>query len=103
MVNLELVDFNYIRENFILEEYLTVQLSVRTTPGPVSKLGVRISTIIGVLLWEYKRNYSGGYPLKSFTVEYRQFIPENHTIPWIRLDPHNLAPTAVRPFMFFIS
>ncbi|XP_037026614.1 contactin-2 [Bradysia coprophila] len=74
-------------------EAMKVNVVVRTVPGPVSRLSLRISTILGVLMWEFKKNMSGGYPLKSFTAEFRQTVPINEPLhEWERLDPINIAP-----------
>lgn len=82
-------------------EAMTVNVMVRTVPGPVSRLSLRISTILGVLMWEYKKNMSGGYPLKSFTAEFRRGIPTNGSMhEWERLDPTNIAPNVVNNFYF---
>ncbi|XP_055384900.1 uncharacterized protein LOC129614352 [Condylostylus longicornis] len=75
---------------------LSLNLTVRTTPGPVSQLYFKASTILGFLIWRFNKSNSGGYPLRSFTAEYR-YIPDNVTadidsIEWIKLDPINIAP-----------
>lgn len=75
---------------------ITIKINVRTVPGPVSRLSVRMSTILGVLIWDYKRNNSGGYPLKSFTVEIRPYNdPYENQSEWERLDPINISPNVV--------
>lgn len=79
-------------------ESLRVQLIIRTVPCAVNMIKMRISTILGVLIWEYNRT-SNGYPLKSFTAEYRNYTaPDNSTppSPWERLDPINISPNIVR-------
>lgn len=70
---------------------------VRSVPGPVSRLTVRISTILGILIWDYKKNDTGGYTLKSFTAEFREHLSGNETgtNKWERLDPINIAPNVV--------
>lgn len=78
------------------KEVIKIEIKVRTPPGPVSRIFVRISTIIGVLIWDWKKSNSGGYNVRSFTAEYRQHFDEfNLTQEWIRLDPQNIAPNAV--------
>lgn len=78
-------------------EALKVKLIIRTVPCAVSRITVRISTILGVLIWEYNRNTSAnGYPLKSFTAEFRQHTADNSTPKaWERLDPINISPNIV--------
>lgn len=77
-------------------EALKVRLSIRTTPCAVTRLTVRISTILGVLIWEYNRNTTGMYPLKSFTAEFREYTEGNSTPKeWERLDPINISPNIV--------
>ncbi|XP_031632087.1 uncharacterized protein LOC116346282 [Contarinia nasturtii] len=89
-----------ITDNSFLEG-LTIVLKVRSVPGPVSKFSVRLSTIIGILMWEYPSNRSGGYPVKSFTAEFRKYfdVDESNitTQLWHRLDPQNI-PSNVRYF-----
>lgn len=76
-------------------EAMKVKVVIRTVPGPVSRLSFRISTILGVLMWEFK-NMSGGYPLKSFTAEFRRTAKNNEpSRKWERLDPTNIAPNVV--------
>lgn len=83
-------------------EGLTIVLKVRSVPGPVTKLSVRLSTILGVLMWEYSSNNSGGYPIKSFTAEFRKYCADidemtNATLLlWHRLDPQNIPANVVR-------
>lgn len=87
-------------ENSFLEG-LTIVLKVRSVPGPVTKLSVRLSTILGVLMWEYSSNYSGGYPIKSFTADYRKFCSDiddstnASLLLWHRLDPQNIPANVV--------
>lgn len=77
-------------------EAMQINVVIRTVPGPVSRLSLRISTILGVLMWEFKQNMSGGYPLKSFTAEFRRFAKNNEPLrEWERLDPTNIAPNVV--------
>ncbi|KAJ6639115.1 hypothetical protein Bhyg_11854 [Pseudolycoriella hygida] len=74
-------------------EAMKANVVIRTVPGPVSRLSLRISTILGVLMWEFKKNMSGGYPLKSFTAEFRRTAYSNESLrKWERLDPINIAP-----------
>lgn len=79
-----------------------IRLSVRTTPGPVSQLYFKPSTILGFLVWRFNRTAaSGGYPVRSFTAEYRNVSypepPYNSSFEheWIRMDPINIAPNVV--------
>ncbi|XP_055297286.1 uncharacterized protein LOC129565929 [Sitodiplosis mosellana] len=82
-------------------EGLTIVLKVRSVPGPVTKLSVRLSTILGVLIWEYSSNHSGGYPVKSFTAEFRKYCADVDELTnaslllWHQLDPQNI-PANVR-------
>lgn len=81
-------------------EGLTIVLKVRSVPGPVTRLNVRLSTILGVLMWEFSSNNSGGYPIRSFTAEFRKFInvdvDVNETAQlWHRLDPENIPSNVV--------
>lgn len=77
-------------------EAMKIKIVVRTAPGPVSRLSFRISTILGVLMWEFKKNMTGGYPLKSFTAEFRRTAKNNEPLrEWERLDPTNIAPNVV--------
>lgn len=79
-------------------EALTIILKVRTVPGPVTRLGIRISTILGVIMWEFPKNHSGGYPIISFTAELRKYTDascENASV-WERLDPNNIPANVVR-------
>lgn len=74
-----------------------VLLIVRTPPGPVNLLWFKASTILGYLIWRFNATTnSGGYPVRSFTAEYRNVSPiENQTYPWSRLDPINISPNIV--------
>lgn len=87
-------------ENESFLEGLTIVLKVRSTPGPVNKLSVRLSTIVGVLMWEFTSNNSGGYPIKSFTADFRKYCDAdemNVTLQkWHRLDPENIPSNVVR-------
>lgn len=83
-------------------EGLTIVLRVRSVPGPVTRLSVRLSTILGVLMWEFSSNYSGGYPVKSFTAEFRKYFDDfdektNATViqQWNQLDPENIPANVV--------
>lgn len=80
-------------------EGLTIMLKVRSVPGPVTKLSVRLTTILGVLMWEFPSNRSGGYPVKSFTTEMRKISNDddlNETSHlWHRLDPENIPGNVV--------
>ncbi|XP_054727318.1 contactin-2 [Anastrepha obliqua] len=75
-----------------------VNLTVRTPPGPVTQLYFKASTILGFLIWRFNKNNSGGYPVRSFTAEFRNLsyneTPYNHTFEheWSRMDPINIAP-----------
>lgn len=76
-------------------EAMKVRLFIRTVPCAVNRITMRISTILGVLIWDYNRTSTSGYgyPLKSFTAEYRVYSPENSTAnEWERLDPINISP-----------
>lgn len=94
---------NYIRSihhKRIIYEALNILLKVRSVPGPVSRLSIRISTILGVLMWDFKKNETGGYPLKSFTAEFRKYvvadIQRNITEhEWELLDPNNIPANVV--------
>jgi len=81
-------------------EYLAHQrtkLIVRTVPGPVSQLYFKASTILGFLIWRFNKTQSGGYPVRSFTAEYRNVSyktpPANASFEhaWSRMDPINIA------------
>lgn len=77
--------------------YLRANLSVRTTPGPVSQLYFKASTILGFLIWRFNKSNSGGYPIRSFTSEFRNVSYKNEESrkkghAWERMDPINIAP-----------
>lgn len=81
-------------------EGLTIVLRVRSVPGPVTRLSVRLSTILGVLMWEFPSNRSGGYPIRSFTAELRRYFEDTDitnvtTQLWHRLDPENIPSNVV--------
>lgn len=81
-------------------EALTIILNVRSVPGPVTSLGIRISTILGVMMWEFPKNHSGGYPIISFTAELRKYTDlscENASA-WERLDPNNIPANVVNVY-----
>ncbi|XP_017488135.1 PREDICTED: uncharacterized protein LOC108376434 [Rhagoletis zephyria] len=87
------------------EEYQAVEkvnLTVRTPPGPVTQLYFKASTILGFLIWRFNKANSGGYPVRSFTAEFRNVsyneTPYNHTFEheWSRMDPINIAPNVVK-------
>jgi len=73
------------------------RLTVRTVPGPVSQLYFKASTILGFLIWRFNKTQSGGYPVRSFTAEYRNVSyktpPANASFEhaWSRMDPINIA------------
>ncbi|XP_017055405.1 contactin-2 isoform X2 [Drosophila ficusphila] len=73
------------------------RLIVRTVPGPVSQLYFKASTILGFLIWRFNKTQSGGYPVRSFTAEYRNVSyktpPANASFEhaWSRMDPINIA------------
>lgn len=78
-------------------EALTIILKVRSVPGPVTRLSIRISTILGVMMWEFPKNHSGGYPIISFTAEIRKYTDsscENASV-WERMDPNNIPSNVV--------
>ncbi|XP_039958721.1 A-agglutinin anchorage subunit isoform X1 [Bactrocera tryoni] len=83
------------------EEYQAVEkvnLTVRTPPGPVTQLYFKASTILGFLIWRFNKTNSGGYPVRSFTAEFRNVsyneTPYNQSFEheWSRMDPINIAP-----------
>lgn len=81
-------------------EGLTIVLRVRSVPGSVTRLSVRLSTILGVLMWEFPSNRSGGYPIRSFTAELRKYfedtdITNDTTQLWHRLDPEDIPSNVV--------
>lgn len=75
-------------------EALRVRVIVRSVPCAVTRLTMRISTILGVLIWEYNRTSTHAHPLKSFTAEYRMHNA-TQPLPWERLDPKNISPNIV--------
>ncbi|XP_055914207.1 uncharacterized protein LOC129947602 [Eupeodes corollae] len=88
-------NLTHIEEEF--QAYLKANLSVRTTPGPVSQLYFKASTILGFLIWRFNKSNSGGYPVRSFTSEFRNISYKdnenrNHEHEWTRMDPINIAP-----------
>lgn len=88
---------NYQSDGKEYYEALTIILKVRSVPGPVARLGIRISTILGVMMWEFPKNHSGGYPIISFTAEVRKYTDsscENATV-WERMDPNNIPANVV--------
>lgn len=88
---------NYQSDGKDYYEALTIILKVRSVPGPVTRLGIRISTILGVMMWEFPKNHSGGYPIISFTAEVRKYtdaLCENAT-EWERMDPNNIPANVV--------
>lgn len=81
---------------------LLLTLKLRSPPGPVANLTVRISTILGVLKWDFDKNNTGGYPLKSFTAQYRKYVgaddvncTNSSDREWDRLDPRNIPSNVV--------
>lgn len=87
-------------------EGLTIVLKVRSVPGPVTRLSVRLSTILGVLMWEFPSNRSGGYPIRSFTAELRRYFDDRDDLNvteqlWHRLDPENIPANVVNILMVF--
>lgn len=103
IVELNTMDFD---NDFTKELVLT--LKIRSRPGPVANLTVRISTILGVLKWDFEKNNTGGYPLKSFTAQFRKYIDpdvnctNSSYFEWDRLDPRNI-PSNVVCFLEFYS
>lgn len=94
------IDENDVSKEIDFFEARMIILKVRSTPGPVTRLSVRLSTILGVLTWEFPSNHSGGHPIKSFTAEYRQLIDDlNQTEHnWHRYDPQNIPGNVVKYF-----
>lgn len=95
-----------IETEFTKELMLT--LKVRSRPGPVANLTVRISTILGVLKWDFEKNNTGGYPLKSFTAQFRKYVNTDTTnctnsteMEWDRLDPRNIPSNVVNNLTVF--
>ncbi|XP_069966800.1 uncharacterized protein [Bactrocera oleae] len=92
---------NKSEEETEAEEYQAVEkvnLTVRTPPGPVTQLYFKASTILGFLIWRFNKTNSGGYPVRSFTAEFRNVsyneTPYNQSFEheWSRMDPINIAP-----------
>lgn len=83
------------------QAFQRIKLTVRTTPGPVTQLYFKASTILGFLIWRFNKTQSGGYPVRSFTAEYRNISyrtpPANASYEheWVRMDPINIAPNVV--------
>lgn len=88
-------------------EALTIILKVRTVPSAVTRLAVRISTILGVLMWDFPKNHTGGYPIKSFTADFRKYVDianSNGTEQqWERLDPNNIPANVVSDILLYIN
>ncbi|KAM7348852.1 uncharacterized protein ACRADG_008028 isoform 3-T3 [Cochliomyia hominivorax] len=80
------------------QAFQKINLTVRTPPGPVTKLYFKASTILGFLVWRFNKTNSGGYPVRSFTAEFRNVSyvkpPFNSSFEhkWSRMDPINIAP-----------
>uniref|UniRef100_A0A1I8PRJ9 Fibronectin type-III domain-containing protein n=1 Tax=Stomoxys calcitrans TaxID=35570 RepID=A0A1I8PRJ9_STOCA len=80
------------------QAFQKINLTVRTPPGPVSQLYFKASTILGFLVWRFNKTNSGGYPVRSFTAEFRNVSydtpPYNTSFEheWSRMDPINIAP-----------
>lgn len=94
------VSSDEISNEIDFSEALTIILNVRSTPGPLTRLCVRLSTILGVLMWEFSSNNSGVYPIKSFTAEFRELCIdlEQSSVTemfWQRLDPQNIPANVV--------
>lgn len=97
-------DIETIEREGQFTEALTIKLKVRTVPGPVSRLTVRISTILGVLKWDFPKNHTGGYPLKSFTAEFRKYpTDEDNATEWERLDPNNIPSNVVSVWVWLLD
>ncbi|KAH8300579.1 hypothetical protein KR044_009587, partial [Drosophila immigrans] len=85
-------------EELNYQAFQRLRLTVRTTPGPVTQLYFKASTILGFLIWRFNKTQSGGYPVRSFTAEYRNVSyrvpPANASYEheWSRMDPINIAP-----------
>lgn len=83
------------------QAFQKINLTVRTPPGPVTKLYFKASTILGFLIWRFNKTNSGGYPVRSFTAEFRNVSyatpPFNTSFEhkWSRMDPINIAPNVV--------
>ncbi|XP_017144539.1 uncharacterized protein LOC108157132 isoform X3 [Drosophila miranda] len=85
-------------EELAYQAYQRTKLTVRTVPGPVTQLYFKASTILGFLIWRFNKTQSGGYPVRSFTAEFRNVSysqpPANASFEhaWTRMDPINIAP-----------
>lgn len=90
-----------VEEEQKYQAFQRIKLTVRTTPGPVTQLYFKASTILGFLIWRFNKTQSGGYPVRSFTAEYRNISyrtpPANASYEheWVRMDPINIAPNVV--------
>lgn len=84
-----------INENYY--EALTVIVKVRSVPGPVTRLGIHLSTILGAMMWEFPKNHSNGYPIISFTAEFRKYTEESceNGTSWERFDPNDIPANVV--------
>ncbi|XP_016988583.1 uncharacterized protein LOC108051118 isoform X2 [Drosophila rhopaloa] len=86
-----------VEEEVEYDAHQRTRLIVRTVPGPVSQLYFKASTILGFLIWRFNKTQSGGYPVRSFTAEYRNVSyktpPANASFEhaWSRMDPINIA------------
>ncbi|XP_070132379.1 contactin-2 isoform X1 [Drosophila bipectinata] len=86
------------QEEMEYQAFQRTRLTVRTVPGPVTQLYFKASTILGFLIWRFNKTQSGGYPVRSFTAEFRNVSysspPANSTFEhaWSRMDPINIAP-----------
>ncbi|KAH8342288.1 hypothetical protein KR084_004171, partial [Drosophila pseudotakahashii] len=86
-----------VEEELEYQAQQRTRLIVRTVPGPVSQLYFKASTILGFLIWRFNKTQSGGYPVRSFTAEYRNVSyktpPANSSFEhaWSRMDPINIA------------
>ncbi|XP_017012903.2 uncharacterized protein [Drosophila takahashii] len=86
-----------VEEELEYQAQQRTRLIVRTVPGPVSQLYFKASTILGFLIWRFNKTQSGGYPVRSFTAEFRNVSyktpPANASFEhaWSRMDPINIA------------
>ncbi|KAH8323909.1 hypothetical protein KR067_010937, partial [Drosophila pandora] len=86
------------QEEMAYQAFQRTRLTVRTVPGPVTQLYFKASTILGFLIWRFNKTQSGGYPVRSFTAEFRNVSysspPANASFEhvWSRMDPINIAP-----------
>ncbi|KAH8419735.1 hypothetical protein KR009_001985, partial [Drosophila setifemur] len=84
-------------EELEYQAFQRTRLTVRTVPGPVTQLYFKASTILGFLIWRFNKTQSGGYPVRSFTAEFRNVSystpPANASFEhaWSRMDPINIA------------